>query len=547
MRTGCGYQKTPLSLCYHHPWRNSMKPQSTKTDGSQPGFKLNMQIIADALEERSDRIGYYATEDPCILEDVKIFSKDKVLKKKYVYILSADHVDEDLADHSGIPFIIIGRTDTALLPKDCPIIQVLDGGSYVEIFDLVQETFEKYKKWDWALQKALVSEKPLDGVLLASMEIFRNPMFIHDADFYILSCPKHDHQMLYWETDPRTGRKIIPMSTINDFKLDTEYLGGLVKREPVIFSADQRGYRILYVNLWCNGKYEGRILVDEIQDTIRPGDLYAMEYLGKLIEMCIQTKTLFWMGIKDEMEQFFSDLLCEKIQDKHQIHNHLQLLNWQIHDRYLCLRIITEQKGYSLVSSSATLGQIDAQLSCGHAFLYENSIIAIVNLSYGKTTPQKILKELAIILREGLLKIGVSSEISNLLLLPKAYQQARIALDLGRMSDSMYWYYYFEDYMLEYMIDCAIKDVPIQLLCVSALYKLQDYDRENNTELYQTLFIFLRLERNLLKTSSELFIHRSTLSYRLKRISKITGIDLDDPRERLRLLVSFYMLEGNDF
>ena len=97
------------------------------------------------------------------------------------------------------------------------------------------------------------------------------------------------------------------------------------------------------------------------------------------------------------------------------------------------------------------------------------------------------------------------------------------------------------------MIDCSVRDVPIQLLCVSALYKLQDYDKENNTELYQTLHVFLRMERNLLKTSTELFIHRSTLSYRLKRISKITGIDLDDPRERLRLLLSFYMLEGNRF
>lgn len=524
-----------------------MKSRSTKKEGFQPGFRLNMQIIADALEERSARIRSYAAEDTCRLEDVKIFSKEKTLKKKYVYVIQAGHVDESFSAYTGIPFIIIGEADATLFPKNSPVIQVAGDCSHVEIFDLVQETFEKYRKWDWALQKAINSKKPLDEILLASMEIFRNPMFIHDADFFILSCPKHDHRMLYWETDPRTGRKMPPMSTINDFKLDTEYLDGLVKKEPVIFSADQRGYRILYVNLWCNGKYEGRILVDEVQDTIRPGDLYAMEYLGKLIEMCIQTKTLLWMGIEDEMEQFFSDVLHEKMQDEQQILNYLQLLNWHIHDRYLCLRIITEQKSYSLVSSSVTLGQIDAQLSCGHAFLYDNSIAAIINLSYGNTTAQKILKELAIILREGLLKIGVSSETSNFLLLPKAYQQARIALDLGRMSDSMYWYYYFEDYMLGYMVQCAIKEVPIQLLCATALYKLQDYDRENNTELYQTLFVFLRLERNLLKTSTELFIHRSTLSYRLKRIRKITGADLDDPRERLRLLMSFYMLEGKDF
>ncbi len=530
--------------------RDGMTAQFTNDTGFTLGFRLNMQIIADALEEidaTHRQMEFYSAGDSCRLHGIKIFSKNRKLCPEYVYLISSGQVDESFSEYTGIPFIILGRTDTHLFPEQSPIIEIMGQWDFLEVFDVVQETFEKYKKWDWDLQKALNSEKPLDEVLLASMKIFRNPMFIHDASFFVLSCPKHIHRMLYWETDPRTGRKMVPMSTINDFKLDMEYLEGLSKKEPVIFSADQRGYRILYVNLWCQEKYEGRILIDEISDTFKPGDLYALEYLGKLIEMCIQTKELFWMSMKNEMEQFFSDLLAEKIQDEQQILNYLHLLNWNLHDQYLCLKIITEQKDFTLHSYSATLGQIGAQLSSGHTFLYDNSIVAIVNLSYGNTTPQKILRELAIILREGLLKIGVSTAIDNFMLLPKGYHQARTALELGRMSDSMYWYHYFEDYMLEYMIDCAIKDVPIQLLCMSALYKLQDYDKENNTELYQTLRVFLRLERNLLQTATELFIHRSTLSYRLKRIQKITGVDLDDPRERLRLLMSYYMLEGKDF
>ncbi|MCI8730086.1 MAG: hypothetical protein HFH57_02865 [Lachnospiraceae bacterium] len=522
-----------------------MKPQFTKSTGFKLGFKLNMQIIADALEETFSQMELYDTENTCRLEGVKIFSAKSSLKKNYVYLISSCSVDEKFSDYREIPFIIVGRADACLFPENSPILQIIDGTDFLEIFDLIQEIFEIYKKWDWKLQEALNSQKPLDEILLASMEVFRNPMFIHDANFFILSCPKHPQRMLYWETDPRTGRKMVPMSTINDFKLDKEYLEGLGKKEPVIFSAYQRGYRILFVNLWCNGKYEGRILVDEIQNPIRPGDLYVIEYLGKLIEMCIQSKELFWLSMDNEMEQFFLNFLSEKIQDEQQIINYLHLLRWNLNDRYLCLRIITEQKDFSLVSSTATLGQIDAQIFSGHTFLYDNSIVVIVNLSYENTTPQKVLRELAIILREGLLKIGVSSEVNSFMLIPKAYHQARIALELGRISDSMYWYYYFEDYMLEYMINCASKDVPIQLLCMSSLQKLRKYDKENNTELYRTLLVFLRLERNFLQTSTKLFIHRSTLSYRLKRIQKITGVDLDNPSERLRLLISFYMLEGS--
>ena len=47
----------------------------------------------------------------------------------------------------------------------------------------------------------------------------------------------------------------------------------------------------------------------------------------------------------------------------------------------------------------------------------------------------------------------------------------------------------------------------------------------------------------MLRTANELFIHRSTLTYRLERIQKLIGVDLNKPEERLKLLVSYYIVE----
>ena len=65
----------------------------------------------------------------------------------------------------------------------------------------------------------------------------------------------------------------------------------------------------------------------------------------------------------------------------------------------------------------------------------------------------------------------------------------------------------------------------------------------NNTDFYNTLKIYLELERNVLQTAKALFIHRSTLFYRLERIGKIADIDLENSKERLILRISFYILE----
>ena len=195
------------------------------------------------------------------------------------------------------------------------------------------------------------------------------------------------------------------------------------------------------------------------------------------------------------------------------------------------------------MSSMATLGQIEAQISAGQAVYYKNGIVVVINLSCTGSSIAEILSKMAVLLRDGLLKVGVSSEINDFFQLPQAYRQARIALDFGRDSGSTRWYYYFDDYLLEYMIDCASREIPVSLLCSDGLKKLKKYDAENHTELYNTLRVYLRLDQNVLQTSKELYVHRSTVFYRLERIQKLIGVDLENGKERLKLLISIYMLE----
>ena len=106
----------------------------------------------------------------------------------------------------------------------------------------------------------------------------------------------------------------------------------------------------------------------------------------------------------------------------------------------------------------------------------------------------------------------------------------------------MEWYYRFKDYALEYFVDNACGEHSKELLCSEEIQKLRDYDNKNDTELYNTLRVYLRNGRNAVHTAKDLFIHRSTLLYRLDRILELTKVDLDNPRERLYLNLSFEML-----
>lgn len=65
-----------------------------------------------------------------------------------------------------------------------------------------------------------------------------------------------------------------------------------------------------------------------------------------------------------------------------------------------------------------------------------------------------------------------------------------------------------------------------QALVDRVLRPLQEYDRQQNASLVQTLDAFLRNRRSWQQTAQMLHVHRQTVIYRMRRVSEITKLDL---------------------
>jgi purine catabolism regulator len=70
------------------------------------------------------------------------------------------------------------------------------------------------------------------------------------------------------------------------------------------------------------------------------------------------------------------------------------------------------------------------------------------------------------------------------------------------------------------------------------LEPLVKYDREKDSDLVKTLKKYFECRSNLKKVSEEMYTHYNTIIYRMQRIKEITGINLEDPNERLNLEIS---------
>lgn len=76
------------------------------------------------------------------------------------------------------------------------------------------------------------------------------------------------------------------------------------------------------------------------------------------------------------------------------------------------------------------------------------------------------------------------------------------------------------------------------------LRKLENYDLEHKSDLLNTLEVYLCHDSNMKESADALHIHENTLSYRLKRISQIGGIDLNRMDEKV---TCFLELKANRF
>ncbi len=119
--------------------------------------------------------------------------------------------------------------------------------------------------------------------------------------------------------------------------------------------------------------------------------------------------------------------------------------------------------------------------------------------------------------------VGISSVVDNLKDLARAYKEARIAFEVGKVFD-------IERTVISYEnlgIGRLIYQLPTTLceMFLSEVFKkgsLESLDRET----LMTVQSFFENNLNVSETSRKLFVHRNTLVYRLEKIRKLSGLDL---------------------
>lgn len=137
-------------------------------------------------------------------------------------------------------------------------------------------------------------------------------------------------------------------------------------------------------------------------------------------------------------------------------------------------------------------------------------------------------------------RLGSARLIDTVLDLPDAYGEARQALVIGSMiNEGGDFQLSYQELGVKRLLYLVIDHPELDLFLEENLSPLEAYDEEWESELVDSLRVYLEHGANLNSTARALFIHRHTLRYRLEQIADILKVDIDSQEVLLNLQVAF--------
>lgn len=174
--------------------------------------------------------------------------------------------------------------------------------------------------------------------------------------------------------------------------------------------------------------------------------------------------------------------------------------------------------------------------------LYVNKEDGIYMLFSRINTKRKLLQLLADIKTDAEDKVdyvcGVSDIFFDLEKRGAYVEQAKMSLELGMShTDGGHEYLFTECYTL-LMMKKGYANVCSESLILPEIKALIKSDKENGTEFFNSLKCYLYQLGDMSKTAAQLYLHRNSCMYRIRRCQEIMNVDLSDANTFERLYVS---------
>ena len=423
------------------------------------------------------------------------------------FLVPSHHLSETL--------VILTGKSRYLEEDDYPNLCILqENVSAVSVLSFLQEIFRKYEEWNQDLFDLILNQPSVQKLIDLSTSVIPNPMTVIGLDFTVIATGNQPDSQL---KDGIFGSTEETQNVVNSLKQDSNYEEAQYRTGYFYYPGNHTAPPALCVNIRRSGKTGYRLL-------IRPGELplddtfgFVAEHLASLISYVLSTKSVAEHDTLYPLHRIFHNLLTNSKADYVEVSHQLTENGWLSSHSYQCILIKTGILDWKNLTLKSICSYVENFIPAACAVEHRGNVVVYINLDLCDFTLDEISQKLAGFIRDSLLIAGYSRVM------------------LGHFN-----------FQRPYILEQITGKLPAYMICHEKLLHLKYQDESTGTQLYETLRVYLQNHQSATKTAAALYIHRSTLLYRIEKIEAALKSDLTDPDELLYLMLSFYLMDQEE-
>lgn len=389
------------------------------------------------------------------------------------------------------------------------------------------------------LLEFLAFEDGLEAAIEYSFRIFRNPIFVFDANYNLIAATWEAIKALNIHDQVVVNKRF----SDEDFKMASRQnnLHNKVRKSEIPIRAynEALGYEQMYCAINTQ-KDLGHICISAINRPFDEADGEMLLILKKYVQEQLKKDAFVRTSRGFHYEYFLRDLLDHKIATDRSNLSRMQYVAGEFAGNLYCL-VVETARSSSTINGTMVRNILESRFPNTKTLIYNGQIIAILSILANHLIPEEYLAEAQKVCVEQGLYAGLSNCFQDILKFEEFYNQALRAIELGVCQTDEPHLFCYEDFYLEHVTNIFTLNESSETFCHPRMKFLLDYDKAHHSQLAYTLYMYLIHERNLAATSEAMDMHRSSLVYRFRKINALIGDDFEDCRERMYLILSYEM------
>lgn len=401
----------------------------------------------------------------------------------------------------------------------------------MQAFEIIQGIFDFYEDWMSALLQD-IQRKDYQSALDRAWLVFKNPMILFDGNTKVLGITRQypaDSMDQEWEYLCNYGYS--SLNAIQQMRYRHNNID-FAKHGIQAFSFEKHtllkysGYTfcLYYNDILC-----GRINLLLKDREINTGDLQLITRLALPLEYNLG------QSVSDKNTgniNVFYSLLNAQPYKQDRLEAQLSYQGWSVQDSFFLTLIdmtrLEQQPDFSHQLNMIVHLTTKQLQSC--VVLNQKPYVLILS-NHDLLQDSASLKFLNVLCRNNPLRIGFSLPSEGLEHISALPVQAKAAIRYGSSSANPGHTFRFYDYAIDYLLDTPLGSQSISA-CMPTVVHLWKQERAFKDDLFSTLKIYLDNERSVSKTAAQMYTHRNTILYRIKKIHEILACDLDNVYHR---------------